>query len=255
MRYPLILLVVIVIASCSAPSAPDEQIPVVSSNTDETSGIDTINSVKSDVKLSQLKTYPQKVILNGMPQHRLVSIYKYVAKKSERGYSYYYTDSEGDVGYHFMPGIDLLYGYNLLNLFHYDMISGTSNYLFDHPVLIKSVYYPSYDPDSVGTKPNRKAVNRDYFLVSAYDEDTNADTLLNRHDLRRMYHFNAACDQKTQLIPPDYSVEKSQYDFDNDAMYIFAKHDDNGNGRTEETETTHIFWIDLKTPTKVMRMY
>ncbi|MEJ0031062.1 MAG: hypothetical protein WDO15_12090 [Bacteroidota bacterium] len=101
-------------------------------------------------------------------------------------------------------------------------------------MLVKSVYYPSYVQDSVGEKPNRKPIVRDYFLVSGYDEDTNGDTLLNRHDLRRFYHFNASCDVKTQIIPSDYNVLRSQYDSGNDVMYIYARHDDNKNGKSDQ---------------------
>ncbi|MEJ0031061.1 MAG: hypothetical protein WDO15_12085 [Bacteroidota bacterium] len=69
-----------------------------------------------------MATYPQRVILNGMPQHRLVTIYKYIPpKKESRALSNYSSYDRGeywedDFDEHFMPGIDLLFGYNLLNL-------------------------------------------------------------------------------------------------------------------------------------------
>ena len=40
----------------------------------------------------------------------------------------------------------------------------------------------------------------------------------------------------------------SEYDSDNDFMYVFAKFDQNENGQMELQEPTHIFWIDLKSP-------
>ncbi|MEI9919009.1 MAG: hypothetical protein WDO14_09445 [Bacteroidota bacterium] len=249
----------IIICSCKSTPPKEEQIRFESADAPDTR--DTTNSVNSNAGY-KMSTYPQRVILNGMPQHRLITIYKYLPPKKEARNTFSSSNSydrgeywDDDHDQHFMPGIDLLFGYNLLNLAHYDMKSEQLNYLFQRPVLIKSVYYPSYEQDSVGDKPNRKPIIRDYFLVSAYDEDTNGDTLLNRHDLRRFYHFNASCDVKTQLIPPDYSVLRSQYDFDNDVMYIFARHDDNKNGKSEPNEETHVFWISLKAPAAAKRMY
>jgi hypothetical protein len=264
MKYLYLIFIAFAIVSCNPePKGEKEQLRLEAESNDPTQPADTTNSVARDLDLSQIATYPQQVILNGMPQHRLVSIYKYLPKKKQTTRTYYESygyDGRGDSwdedgNDHFMPGIDLLFGYNLLNLAHYDMKSETLNYLFPRPVLIKSLYYPAYIQDSVGQKPNRKPITRDYFLVSVYDEDTNRDTLLNRHDLRRFYHFNAGCDVKTQLIPSDYSVVRSQYDSDNDVMYIYARHDDNKNGRSENTEALHVFWISLKAPAPAKRMY
>jgi hypothetical protein len=83
-------------------------------------------------------------------------------------------------------------------------------------------------------------------LVSVYDEDTNKDTLINKKDLRRFYHFDAKVSVKTQIIPPNYSVIRSQYDSKNDLMYIFASLDEIKNGTQEKTESIHIFWFSLK---------
>jgi hypothetical protein len=150
-----------------------------------------------------------------------------------------------------MPGINLLQGYNLLNLAHYDMKTEKTNLLFEHPVLVKSLYYPSFIQDTLYGEP----VNRDYFLVSAYDTDTNQDTLINRHDLRRIYHFNASCTERQLLLPQEYSVIRSQYDPRNDAMFLFAKLDANKNGTIDKQEPLHVFWISLKTPGPAKRMY
>jgi hypothetical protein len=174
---------------------------------------------------------------------------------SKRSSYSYYTDErfedEGDKVSHFMPGIDILYGYNLLNVAHYDMKAEKLNFLFENPVLIKSLYYPSYEQDSLDQKP----VNRDYYFVSVYDEDTNKDTLLNKKDLRRFYHFNASAKIKTQIIPPDYSVIRSQYDPRNDVMYIYARYDSDKNGSGDNKEPIHIFWISLKNPGPAKRLY
>jgi hypothetical protein len=53
----------------------------------------------------------------------------------------------------------------------------------------------------------------------------------------------------------NYSVLSSAYDSANDHMFIYAKLDENGNGRKEEKEPIHIFWIDLKSPKIASKMY
>lgn len=258
MRLLVILVYTISIVACSRDRVQEEQISALEEPT-PFNPEDTLNSVKNSLPLSAIVTYPQKVVLTGLPQHRLVSVYKQIPKEGKKNratdWSNYYNDRDGwesEEYQHYMPGLDLLFGYNLLNLAHYDMKSEQLNYLFNRPVLVKSFYYPSVKPDSVG---NRKPINRDYFFVSAFDEDTNNDTLINRHDLRRFYHFNASCDVKTQVIPPDYNVIRSQYDSGNDVMYIFARHDQNKNGKSEDREPVHVFWIDLKAAATAKRLY
>jgi hypothetical protein len=234
--------------------AKEEQISLDSAETYEVSD-STINSIKGNLSLNQIPSFPSNVILTGMPDHRLVTVYKQkpVVKKSEAYFSSYqeYEVYDDDRDRHYMPGIDLLYGYNLLNIAHYDIKKEQLNYLFDRPVLIKSLYYPSTVPDSIDKKP----VNRDYYLVSAYDADTNRDTLLNRNDLRRFYYFNASASQKIQLIPSNYSVVRSEYDRANDVIYVFARHDANANGSADKREPLHIFWFSLKAPEAGKRLY
>ena len=53
----------------------------------------------------------------------------------------------------------------------------------------------------------------------------------------------------------NYAVLSSEYDSENDLMFIHAKLDENGNGRKEEEEPIHIFWIDLKSPKIASKMY
>jgi hypothetical protein len=38
-------------------------------------------------------------------------------------------------------------------------------------------------------------------------------------------------------------------------MYLFARHDANGNGTIDKTEPMHIFWFSLKGPAKAKRLY
>jgi hypothetical protein len=245
----------LVLLSCSSGKKDfkEEQIVVVASDNDtESSGQDTSTAV--NLTLAQIQTKPSSVILTGLPNHRLVTVYH-----SQKGYDKYsrissYGSSYGEEEtghWHYMPGIDLLSGYNLLNVAHYDMLTGQTNYLFQHPVLINSLYYPSFYQDSLDKKP----VNRNYYLVSVYDNDSNKDSLINRKDLRHLYCFDAACKQKTNLLPTNYSVMRSQYDPQNDAMYLFATFDANNNGYIETKEPQHVFWFSLNNPMPAKRMY
>ncbi len=213
-----------------------------------------VNGIQGNLSFSQITTDPNSVVLTGLKQHRLVTVYK-VRTVKEKGNSYsrsmYEEDYESDRVTHYMPGFDLLYGYNLLAIAHYDLTTEKLNSLFDKPVLIKSLYYPSFEQDSIEKKP----VNRNNYMVSVYDEDTNRDTLINRLDLRRFYSFNVSGRERIQLVPSNYSVERSQYDSQNDVMYIYARLDANQNGKIDKKEPQHIFWINLKQPDKAKRLY
>ena len=150
-----------------------------------------------------------------------------------------------------MPGLDLIYGYNLVNVAHYNFAVEKLNLLFDHPVLVKSLYFPSYEQDSIDKKP----ITRNYYLVSVYDADTNGDTLINRKDLRHFYSFTAQATERVQLIPADHTAIRSEYDSRNDVMYIFAQEDSNHNGSPDKKEPMHVFWISLKNPEVAKRLY
>lgn len=243
--------------SCSSRKdvVNDEQIRLQPSDSNVITDTPQFNSIKGNLSLNQIGTYPNRVVLTGLPQHRLVTIYKSIkpANEKARSYSYdsYYDYEYSEYDQFFMPGIDLIHGYNLLNIAHYDMESEKMTFLFEQPVLVKSLYYPSFEQDSLDEKP----INRDYYLVSVYDEDTNKDTLINKLDLRRFYHFNGPNESKTQLIPRDYSVERSQYDSKNDVMYIFARQDVNNDGVVKKEEPLHVFWFNLRQPAAAKRMY
>jgi hypothetical protein len=254
-----ILLLTSCLISCNKKSdkQSEEQI-VISFSVDESSSNDRLfNSVSGNVTMKQIATFPSKVILTGLDNHRLVSIYKSKATtnstENSSGSSYSYdSDESGDESIeHFMPGIDIVFGYNLLNIAHYDLKLEKGNYLFSHPVLVKTLYYPSFTPDSLDNQP----INRNYYLVSVYDEDTNKDSLINKKDLRRFYHFDASSSIKKLLIPIDYSVIRSEYDSKNDLMYIFARQDANKNGTQDKAEPVHVFWFSLKTPDIAKLLY
>lgn len=255
---PALILSGTCLVSCSGrgDKQAEEQIAVGSDNAPAMS--DTIwSSVEGNLTMKQVSTFPNKVILTGLDDHRLVSIYKSrpaadAPEKAKR--SWYSSDSdegEDEFKVHFMPGIDILFGFNLLNIAHYDLKSEKTNFLFSHPVLVKTLYYPSFYQDSIDKEP----INRNFFLVSVYDEDTNKDSLINKMDLRRFYQFDAGCSVRTQLIPPDYSAIRSQYDAGNDIMYIFAGHDENKNGTHEKPEPVNVFWFSLKSPDVAKLLY
>lgn len=259
---PLLTSIALLCSSCNRGKTPrgEEQISASPQATDEApeSTLDTLNAVAGNSSMKLIASYPQEVILSGMPEHRLVSIYK--SRKLEPGKkayvrtyssSYERQDFDTDTYEHYMPGLDVQFGYNMLNLAYYHLPTGANHYLFPTPVLIKTLYYPSFEPDSLYKKP----IRRNYFLVSVYDEDTNKDTLINRFDLRRLYHFDASCKVKTQLVPADYSVLRSEYDALNDAMFLYARKDANRNGKQEPEEPVHVFWIDLKKPEKAKQVY
>lgn len=118
-------------------------------------------------------------------------------------------------------------------------------------MLIKTVYYPAFSKDTLNYQP----IQRDYYMVSVYDEDSNKDGYINVRDLRRLYHFDIDGKNQQALIPKDYSVLSSEYDSANDYMYIFARKDSNENGQMETDEPMDIFWIDLKNPENVGMQY
>ncbi len=143
-----------------------------------------------------------------------------------------------------MPGFEAAYGYNLVNVSHFNHQTKTAKNFFEESVLIRTLYYPAFSKDTLNGTP----ISRDYYMTSVYDEDTNKDGYINMKDLRKFYHFDINVENKTMLIPEDYAVMSSQYDSVNDFMYIFARLDENNNGQIEYEEATHIFWIDLKNP-------
>ena len=150
-----------------------------------------------------------------------------------------------------MPGFEAIYGFNFINVSHYNNKTKKENKLFDKPVLIKTLYYPTFSNDTLNYKP----VHRKYYMVSVYDEDSNKDGFINTKDLRMLYHFDIEGNNKKNLIPKNYSVLSSEYDSANDLMYVFAKADKNENGQMELNEPTDIFWIDLNNPENTGKQY
>lgn len=212
----------------------------------------------------QLEARPRNVLLTFNREHRLTPIYKVNYDKktnkpfigsNEYHYTGYYTAGNNEEGnnwnYNFMPGFAAMYGYNLINVSHYNNETKTENKLFDKPVLIKTLYYPAFSKDTLNFEP----VKRTFYMVSVYDEDSNKDGFINVKDLRRFYHFDINGLNKKPIVPKGYSVTSSEYDSANDFMYVFAKKDTNQNGQMESDEPTDIFWIDLKHPENTGQHY
>ncbi len=209
---------------------------------------------------SNIETQPSNVLLAGVANMRLTTVYKvnidpdngqrfigsndFLHKDEERTKA---NNWHGNI----MPGLSGVCGYNLVGVSHYDLITQKKKQLFDKPVLIKTLYYPAFSKDTL----NNKTVKRDFILVSVYNDDTNNDGFINQKDLRRFYLFNSNGEKQSQIVPENYSVFKSEYDSDNDLMFVFARLDKNKNGETDESEPINIFWLDLKDPTKTGLQY
>ncbi len=206
-------------------------------------------------------TKPSNVLLTGIPKYRLATIYKVNYNKDKttfigsNDYHFNYQNIGETTGNqwnsNYLPGFEAVYGYNMVNVSHHDTETQKQKTFFDKPVLIKTLYYPSFSKDTLNYEP----VNRNYFMISVYDEDTNKDGFLNVKDLRRFYHFDINANNKRNLTPANYSIYKSEYDRSNDLVYIFAQLDENQNGLIDDGEDVHIFWIDLKNPERTGRQY
>lgn len=252
------VLLVLFLLNCSGDKHYEKGFSV-SPESEITEGKKTDGIAKDSINLA---TRPSSVLLTGIPKYRLTTIYKLNYDKKDNsyyiGYNHYYRNyaetgyTDGNQwNYNFMPGLQAVYGYNLVNVSLNNVETKRQKNLFDKPVLIKTLYYPSFTSDTLNHKP----VRREFYMISVYDEDTNEDGYINVNDLRRFYLFNLNGLNKWPLIPENYSVISSEYDSANDYMYVFAQIDENNNGQIDETEEIHIFWIDLKNPDENGRLY
>ncbi len=254
----LICITIIAFSSCSGKKCYDKGFSV-SPETETTEGKE-INGIAQDS--ISIKTRPSSVLLTSYPEYRLTTIYKLNYDKKNDSYytgssSFYsnYSDlcnSDGNQwNYNFMPGLQAVYGFNLVNISLKNIKTQTQKLLFEKPVLIKTLYVPSFTKDTLFNIP----VKRNYYMISAYNEDSNKDGFINQKDLRRFYVFDLEGENKEILVPLNYSVVSSEYDCANDFMYVFAQLDENKNGERDETEKVHVFWIDLKNPRNNGRQY
>lgn len=258
MKYLLtifILTFVILLTSCTNRKLDEKGFQVGPTDNPEN---DLTNNLSKDSL--KIETQPSNVLLTGIPNVRLTSIYKVNVNKDNKStfigsnsfhYSYEDDDKTNNWNNNIMPGISAVYGYNLVNISYYDIQENKQKNFFEKPVLVKTLYYPTFSKDTLNNEP----IKRDYFMASVYNEDTNKDGFINSKDLRRLYLFNIKGEKQKSLVPENYSVFKSEYDSDNDFMYVFAKLDHNKNGKQDDKEPIHIFWIDLKEPNRTGRLY
>jgi len=243
----LIFLTLIVFSSCAVKKIENKGFSI--SQIEETDERNSNDGVKSD---TILETRPRNVLLTKHSNHRLIPIFKvnynkqnkhpFVGSiKHHKNYSYIGKNQGNQWNNNFMPGFAAVYGYNFVNVSHYSIIDKKGNSFFEKPVLIKTLYYPAFSKDTLNSKP----IERKYYMVSAYNEDTNKDGFINVKDMRRFFYFDISGNNKELLVPENYSVMNSEYDPVNDYMYIFARLDENKNGQRDDGENIHIFWIDL----------
>lgn len=244
--------------SCTRNKLEDKGFQV-SHNSDNSENNQT-DGINSDSL--KIETRPSSVLLTGISNIRLTSVYKVNLNKRDKktfigsnSFHNNYEETEVNTGNNWnnnlMPGLEAVYGYNMVNVSHYDIKENKQKNFFENPVLIRTLYYPTFSKDTLNNKP----VSRDYFIVSVYNDDTNKDNFVNLKDLRRLYLFNINGEKQKALIPENYSVFKSEYDSGNDFIFVFAQLDNNNNGQQDEGEPIHIFWIDLKDPSKTGRQY
>lgn len=219
----------------------------------ESDAVNNPNAIKNDSL--EFKTKSVGVLLTGNKNIRISPLYKinYSKKNKEpftgsNDFHYNFNDylPKGNYWENIIPGFEAVYGYNMVNVFHFDHEKNSGHNLFEKPVLIKTCYYPSFDVDTLNFQP----INRKFYMVSAYDEDTNNDKFINTKDLRRFYLFDENGENKQSIVPQNYSVTGAKYDSGNDYLYINASQDVNNNGKIEKKELYSIFYIDLKNPEK-----
>jgi hypothetical protein len=248
----------LVTTSCSDHDALEKGFPVSAS--DEHGDKDGTKGLSRDSLI--FPTRPSNVLLTGIPNIRLTTVYKVnYSKKDSSSFigsnNYHYDHDREEYAHsnrwngHIIPGFEAVYGYNLVSISHYDIATNEQKPFFARPVLIKTLYYPSFSSDTLNNAP----VSRVYFMVTAYDEDTNKDGYIDIKDLRRMHLFNRNGERLGHLVPANYSVFKSEYDSGNDLLFVFAQLDANGNGSRDEQEPIHIHWVDLKDPARTGRQY
>ncbi|MBL7787709.1 MAG: hypothetical protein JNM36_17510 [Chitinophagales bacterium] len=257
-----IIVLLLLLTSCTHDKLEEKGFPVATNtNTSTTTNAENTtenNGLQSDSL--RFETQPSNVLLTGLTNVRLISIYKVNTNRNDGtkfigSNDFHYNDSELPKGNNWnnnlLPGLKAVYGYNLVNIAQFDIAKQQQKQFFSKPVLIKTVYYPTDTKDTLNYQP----IKRDYCLVSVYDEDTNKDGFINLKDLRHFYLFDKNGEKQDTLVGTNYSVYKSEYDPDNDLLYAFARLDLDNNGQIDDTEPIHIFGINLKNPSKHFQLY
>lgn len=259
-RYLILLFSLFIISCDDEPKYERKGFTVNHSSPEE----ERIDNNRLQINTTEFDSRPNGILLTGNPKYRLIPTYKLNTRIKDddtsyftgsnnfySGYSQYEELKEHNWNHNFMPGFQAMYGYNFINISIFNSDSNKTTELFKNPVLIKTLYYPTDSKDTL----NNQLVQRNYYMISAYNEDSNKDGTINSDDLRRFFLFNIDGTLNTQLIPSNYSVNSSQYDPFNDYMYIYATLDENKDGQQDETEEVHVFWINLKSPKEGTRLY
>jgi len=229
--------------------------------------IDYISSsrepVRSGFRTDSLNffTQPGTVWLTGHPNIRLNSVLMMYRVHEDLNigqngkYGNYVDDENYEVGNHWnghlYPGLEAAYGFNMVNVSHFDAATNKQHLLFEQPVLIRTVYYPTDLKDSLLKRP----VLRNHLLVSAHNSDTNKDTLINTQDLRRLFLFDISGQRIKTILPENYNIFKSDYDQWNDRLLVYARLDQNNDGQSQQTEPIHVYWVNLQDPSQSGRLY
>ena len=153
---------------------------------------DSKTGLNTDSALFDIR--PSGILLTTDKNNRLIPIYKLNRREVGRNETLYYTGTNtfhSAYSYHnskgnnwnnnYMPGFEALYGFNLVNVHLHNVSTGRTTPFFDQPVLIKTLYYPTFSSDTLNGEP----VKRDYYMVSAYNSDSNGDGYINDDDLRK----------------------------------------------------------------------
>ncbi len=240
----LLCIIAALLTSCQKQESGPKGLRISSDPIQDSSSLDSL----------PFMTRPGRVLLTGIPEYRLTPVYKVNLDKKGNYYTgsnqfhtwyHYHTPDNGNQwNDHIMPGFEAVYGYNMVNISMHYTANDSRTLCFDSPVLIKTLYYPSFSRDTLNFIP----VTRNYYLISVYDQDTNNDGFINEGDFRHFYYFDLRFNNKTSLVPANYSVIRSQYDPANDYMYVFASPDSDKTGIIDAKDEIHIFWIDLKNP-------
>jgi hypothetical protein len=260
MKKTLLLLTILAMISCG--EKPERKGFSVNKSSPEESEVNKTGLNKDSVAFD---TRPNGILLTSEQHIRLIPVYKLNIREKGRKEIQHYTGSnafhssygsysrrEGNNWNHnFMPGFEAMYGFNLVNVHLHDVYTKKTRAFFDEPVLVKTLYYPTFSKDTLNGNP----VKRNYYMVSAYDRDSNGDGYINGDDLRKFFLFDIDGSLNSTLVPENYSVRSSQYDPANDYMYVYAVLDENENGHHDETEDVHVFWIDLKAPSNRGKLY
>lgn len=233
---------------------------------------DTLNDLRADetrVDSLDKRTQPRDVLMTGIPQYRLLPIVKLnwdpesktsfvtsIDFRSEyHDFDEYTEEAQGprlnNWHNHVVPGYEAACGYNIVNVAHWDQATRQRKHLFDSLVLVKTLYFPTAERDTLDGQP----VRRRCYMVSVFDEDTNEDGFVNQKDLRRFYHFALPGLERTTLVPRDHGVVSATYDHGNDFLFVFARRDGNANGVVDVQDDWHIFWVDMKDPKNNGQVY